>query len=332
MKKYLLKLFPVLHRVIIGTHLDTLAAATGLFRPRIVVHVDGGLASQMLQFALGYAVSKKTDLPLYLETAFYKNNCKDNAGTRNRFFLLFDTFPEVRKMMEGRLAESNRTLFMRLFRDDIFPALANPLEPRPEILSGRSLYLSKYYPIEYYIKDYLNELRPLFVFRPELNAEETAWEARIKQAPVSCFIHVRRGDFVNSPLDVCTPDYFHRAIRKMKELHPEVTFFVFSNQEQYAREVCESSGSEAPFVYVSGRSEADPRVDFYLMTICSNGIFSNSGFSLAAAMFGSAADKVCIYPTYWNAASPHKEQTEEYFQKYLPANWLALEPHASVGV
>lgn len=285
----------------------------------------------MMQFALGYAVSKETGLPLYLETAFYKDNCTDNAGTRNRFFLLFDTFPAVRKMMQGRLAENNRTLFMRLFRDDIFPARSSTFVPRPEILRGHALYLSDYYPVEYYIKGYLKELRAIFTFRPELNEEEKMLEARIKQAPASCFIHVRRGDFVNSPLDVCSPDYFHRAIRKMAELHPEVTFFVFSNQEQYAREVCESCRTDAPFVYVSGRNEADPRVDFYLMSICSNGIFSNSGFSLTAGLFGSSAERVCIYPSYWNASSPNKELTEEYFPKHLPSNWLALEPHAPVS-
>lgn len=327
MKKYILRLLPSLHRFIVACRLDYLAAKLGIFKPRIIVHVDGGLASQMFQFALGYVVSKKTGLPLFLETAFFKDSCKDCSGVKNRFFLLTDTFPSIRRICEGRLIESTKSFFLKLFKDNIFSERSSSFIPRPEILSGHTLYLSDYYPIEYYIKDSLDELRDLFSFQLSLNKEEQELKKNIEAAPSSCFIHIRRGDFVNSPLDVCSPDYFHRAIRKILQLHPDVTFFVFSNQEQYAKEVCENSHIDAPFVYISGRNEVDPRVDFYLMTCCRHGIFSNSGFSLAAGLFGTAAKQECVYPTYWNSSSPNKELTEQYFREYLPKHWISLPPH-----
>ena len=42
------------------------------FSPRVVSLIDGGLGSQMWQFALGYSVSQRNKLPLTLNLDFYK--------------------------------------------------------------------------------------------------------------------------------------------------------------------------------------------------------------------------------------------------------------------
>ena len=63
MAKLYKKLIAVLQRVFYKQKLYHILNKDGLYRPRVITHIDGGLGSQMWQFALGYSVSQKVGLP-----------------------------------------------------------------------------------------------------------------------------------------------------------------------------------------------------------------------------------------------------------------------------
>ena len=120
---------------------------------------------------------------------------------------------------------------------------------------------------------YENELRQLFEFELALEEKESEWKQHIVSSE-SCFVHIRKGDFVGSVHEVCTDKYYLNAIKKMNSIHQDATFFIFSNDVSYAYKLL--TLAEIPdkrICFINGRSEIDPRVDLYLMSFAVTPLF-----------------------------------------------------------
>lgn len=285
----------------------------GMFQPRVVTKIDGGLGSQMWQFALGYAVAQKRRLKLSLELSFYQKSARDCNGKMNRFFYLFDTFPRIKEKYASATEKSK--LFLRIFRDRT-PRSTYTYTPQV-FESHDSLYLSEYYANAKYIMDYRDELRELFDFDVTLNEQEVEWKRMIQESN-SCSLHIRKGDFVGICLDVCSDDYYINAIKTMIERIPDVTFFIFSNDEDYFISRILPHCPSIKHVVLKNRTEEDPRADLYLMKLCKHSIISNSGFSWIAAFLKSDTS-ITIMPDYWNNDPQRKESSKDafYIQGYI---------------
>lgn len=279
----------------------------GLYTPRIVTKLDGGLGSQMWQFALGYSVAKKCGLPLTFETRFFSKNGKDCNGIPNRRLLLFDTFPLIRKNYNN--LEESSSHYLYLFEDNTKRSTYDFNETLFQL--GRPMFLSQYYANIRYIQDFREELEHFFEYTPLLNAQEIELATEIKQNE-SCMLHIRKGDFVGLCLDVCTDNYYISAIRKMASMVSNCVFYVFSNDENYFSKYIFPHCSEFNFRIIRGRSEENPCVDFFLMKLCKHAIISNSGFSWMAAWLKNESAKV-IMPERWNNDSRRKKSSENAF-------------------
>ncbi len=289
--------------------------------PKIISHLDGGLGSQMRQFALGYCVSQKTGLPLYLEADWYQQGGCDLNGRPNRRFLLLETFPEIRKRYEHSLVRRRDERFIcSFFSDsglrrqfsDYTPALFNP----------RARYIAQYYSNVQYFVGYEEELRALFRFSPSLSAGEALLKARILGAPNSCVVHIRRGDYVGTYFDVCSEGYYLRAMELLRARVPEVEFFIFCNDESWAQEF--ASRLPYPVTLITGRDEADPRNDLYLLSLGKHAIIANSGFSWMGAFLRNREDEagLTVMPSIWHRFSDGRETDSAVHNL---ADWIRLE-------
>lgn len=280
----------------------------GVYTPRVVTHVDGGLGSQMWQFALGYSVSRKTGLPLTLETKFYSKNGKDCNGVKNRYFLLFETFPEIKRLYESSIETSKS--YMSFFKDDME---RSTYEYTPSLfIPERPVYLSQYYSNVRYIQEFREELIQLFKFAPEMTPEEQCLANEISSTN-ACMVHIRKGDFIGLSVDVCTDAYYINAIRKMAERKQNVEFYIFSNDESYFEKYIQHHCPGCVFHVIKKRCEEDPRVDFYLMNLCRHAIISNSGFSWMAAWLNEDSDSLVIMPERWNNDPARLESSKNAF-------------------
>ncbi|MDO5472522.1 MAG: alpha-1,2-fucosyltransferase [Akkermansia sp.] len=313
MKKIIRFAVTIARRLFYQLHLYHIANKMHIYTPRIVALVDGGLGSQMWQFALGYSISKKVGLPLTFETSFYTVSGRDCNGKKNRNLLLFDIFPVIREQY-GNNIETSKS-YLTFFCDstkrttyDYTPSLLMP---------GRPVFLSQYYANSKYIQENCQELKKIFQFTPCMNAEETALLHQIERTN-SCMVHIRKGDFVGLCLDVCTDAYYINAIHKMAELENDVDFFIFSNDETYFEKHIEPHCQGYKFHIIKQRSEENPSIDFYLMKQCKHAIISNSGFSWMAAWLKEDSARV-IMPDRWNNDSTRSESSKNafYHQKWL---------------
>lgn len=291
-------------------------------KPCIISRLDGGLASQMWQFALGYAAAKQASLPLFLDVTWFHFSGKDINGKNNRHFLLLSTFPKVTKYIGDRLTTFDKIdkTYKRLYSDNT--TSRELFDYIPQCLPKRSAYLKQYYCNVRYISKYQQELVELFSFTPQLTPYEAELFEEIKNT-ISCALHIRKGDFVGSIHDVCTDFYYQKAINTIKEIHPNVHVFVFSNDEAWAQRFIEQNHYKTFCTIIKNRSEHTPANDLWLMMQCRHAIISNSGFSFMAAFLTYNKEKIVITPKYWlkDASGKLREDTKG---AYLLDGWLVV--------
>ncbi len=137
----------------------------------------------------------------------------------------------------------------------------------------------------------------------------------------SVCITIRRGDFVErsdikKALYVCTPEYFDKAIEKMKQLVPNARFFVFSDDVEWCKK---NMNFPENTMYETGINPTWEKLR--MMYSCKHFIISNSTFSWWAQYLSRNIEKVVIAPSKWNN-EPYKEKMDIYED-----NWTLVDPN-----
>ncbi len=276
--------------------LHRLALLAGVVKPKVIARLDGGLGSQMWQFAVGYAVAQRTGLPLYLDNRFFATNGCDIKGVHNRHFLLLDTFPNIREHYRDRLISDNSDKIIRhCFSDACIRR--EPGDYNAELFDLHPVYLYQYYSNIKYIAGYEDDIRNLLRFDVKLSPYEEEFRQRMLHSPNACTVHIRKGDYVGSVHDVCSDGYYLRAIDCILERFPDAEFFIFSNDEAYARRLCGQTAAKTAIL--EARNEDDPRHDMYLLTQSRHSIIANSNFSWMGAFLREAQGGMTIMPDIW---------------------------------
>lgn len=319
-KKIILRFF---RNIIYTTGLERVLRLFFNIQPCIISAIDGGLASQMWQFALGYAASKRAGIPLFLDITWFHFSGKDINGIKNRHFLLLSTFPKVAKYIGDRLTTIDKIdkNYKRLYSDNT--TSRELFDYIPKYPPKHSAYLKQYYCNVRYISKYQQELVELFSFTPQLTPYEAELFEEIKNT-ISCALHIRKGDFVGSIHDVCTDFYYQKAISTIKEIRPNVHVFVFSNDEAWAQLFIERNHYNSFCTIIKNRSEHTPANDLWLMMQCRHAIISNSGFSFMAAFLTYNKEKIVITPKHWLKDSNGKFR-EDSIGAYLMDRWLVID-------
>lgn len=119
----------------------------------------------------------------------------------------------------------------------------------------------------------------------------------------SVSIHIRRGDYLNHPElygDICTPSFYVKALTKIKENVPSPTFFIFSDDLDFARSLLKDEN----IVIIDCNRGTNSFYDMYLMSQCKYMILANSTFSYWAALL-NRNKPIVVCPDKWtNINSP----------------------------
>ncbi len=308
----------------------------------IIIRMSGGLGNQMFQYALFLQLQKLgrnvlfDDVSQYDEEAFRDSEQKRRPKRLDIFGIEYPTASreDVMRLTDGSLALPNRirrklTGRKTLERDDrdfIFDLAFLELEEG---------YFCGGFQSPRYFEGCEQEVRSAFSFPEQLlepkegaDAKEkrileqaAGYAARIRQAGAgadarglrgrggSASIHLRFGDYVAKGDvygGICTDAYYNTAIQSLQEVDPEITFFVFSNDEEKAGEWIRYQAERSDnlgrgrFVLVKGSDEDHGYLDLYLMTLCRCHIIANSSFSWWGAWLCRAPGKIVFAPSIWN--------------------------------
>ncbi len=116
----------------------------------------------------------------------------------------------------------------------------------------------------------------------------------------SVSIHIRRGDYLSEENqaifgNICTEEYYRHCIDYIKEKYGDPTFFVFSNDMEYAKNLFKDNEE---CVFVDGNIGAKSFYDMYLMAHCKGMILANSTFSCWAAYLNPQVE-IVLAPSRW---------------------------------
>jgi len=250
----------------------------------IISTLNGGLGSQMCQYAAGRTLADKLGTDLYLDLSWYKLNAKDTK----RDYLL-DRFNIRAKEIEGNV---NINIYKEptLFYNEI------PLIDNIKLIG----YFMNY---RYCDKSMYKDFEPT----KEAGITDTQF---LKTNYIS--IHIRRGDKVNSQkhyaLDL---DYYLKAMLMIEREIDEFEYSVFSDDIEYCTSNLTAKYDMITFV------NNDEITDLILQSYCKHNIIANSSFSWWAAILNQNPDKIVIAP------KKYYRDSEENYDIY-PKEWRLI--------
>lgn len=269
----------------------------------------GGLGNQMFIYAYYYAL-KKRGANVQIDASLYN-------------FLKMHNGYELPKVFEVEPADINLSgLYLQWLRfllhfkphllisEEIF-------EREDNIELPKTPYITGYWQSDLYFKEFSDEIRDLYTFK-NISTKNRA-VANHMQTINSVSLHIRRGDYLTIPgaLNVCSEDYYNKAIsiinRKVERPH----FFIFSNDTAWSERFAKSLRIE--YTIIDHNTGMDSYQDMYLMSQCKHNILANSSFSWWGAYLNCHSDAIRIAPYNW--CNGHSAETLE---TDTPKNWLRI--------
>jgi hypothetical protein len=277
----------------------------------IITIIDGGLGSQMGQYAMGQEIQRITGIQVSYDLSFYEVSGKDILNKENRLYELETVFPNitVNKASEEKIKIYKR--FFNLGRNDILIQNLDDIITHP-------VYLGGYYSSEKYTNYSIENLHKMFTFGLSLDEKNKLMLDKILSCECSVAIQIRLGDYVGSVLDVTTPSYFHNAVDYLskKIISDKINFFVFSTDIERCMNILTSS--PFTFTYVNINDNDHGAYDMYLMSNCHHFIISNSTFGFWPALLSDRCkEKIVIQPDRWL-----KTDLEKLKPKY--SGWITM--------
>jgi len=296
----------------------------------IVVHQISGLGNQLFQYAAGRYYARRYGAGLRMVTDPAKRAFSHGSP---RPFLLghFCIQSPVREIRfwEWKILLSSRqqlapvrALMRRASQSQVFretPAQRYSFLEDLSVQSGtRTLYLAGYWQT-YKIADALGpRLRTELAFRQPPEGRNLEMLGRIREAKNAVSLHVRRGDYtLAAEGNIALPmEYYERAITRAKERVDEPTFFVFSDDMEFARA---NLPAGLKTVFVDHNDHWTAHEDLRLMSSCRHHILANSTFSWWGAWLNPNEDKVVMAPRQWHL------RAESYYPELMPPAWELLD-------
>lgn len=268
----------------------------------VYIKLSGGLGNQLFQYALGRSLSIQKECGLYIDTCWYSSLPN---GSTERSILINQlntkaTYIDSKNKPEQLINQHNSNLINKFLKRKVtkenkyFSYDSTILKKSPPIYLDGYWQSFKYF---HNIRDTLiNDFKPI---EAENNYQE--FEKLINDQKESVMIHIRRGDYINSPSaskihGFIGTNYYRNAIEQIKNIVPNPVFFVFSDDIAWCKK---HLPKDSIFFIETKNSAASPISELSLMSHCKHHIIANSTFSWWGAWLGEYENKNVIAPKHW---------------------------------
>lgn len=315
----------------------------------IYVRLYGGMGNQMFQYAFCKKLQKIYQQPISMDVSlgtehasingdslgdfafksfnmqksniYYKDHKKFMlcAGKMMNLAIFLEMVPRaVRKiihsekiyiMLEKKLQSwGNKRGLYTTFDCYVEPVFSN---------NKKDLYVSGLFTNKMYFDDIRNDLKRDFAPICAINEENRKYLDMIRELNSVC-IHVRKGNSYTSSriLDVCTSDYFNKAIAILENKVKTLVYFVFSNDIEWCKKNLEYKNRKIIFVDVNDSNH--PVEELRLMMNCRHFILSNSTMSWWAQYLAENKGYV-ISPSRWSNTD------KNLLKDLIDSSWILVE-------
>ena len=267
----------------------------------IIIRMQGGIGNQLFQYAL-YCEYQYKGIDVCADLSLYRNGIDPRKYGLESF--------EIR-LAEAKQKDIDRLLGIDKYRIKyLLPRFMRSrtcyyerqAKANLKLLDQDELYLIGYFQSEQYFPDVKEQLKEI-IGKPVTETVQSQYYTQILQHR-SVAVHVRRGDYLNNSQiygNICTKEYYRKAIELMKEKVEDPVFYVFSDDIAGAKTLFD----DEKCVYIDHSTEAgEPGiysdiVDMQLMSFCNHNIMANSSFSWWGAWLNDKKEKIVIAPDRW---------------------------------
>lgn len=272
--------------------------------PVIVVTIHGWMGNILFCYAFGQMLQKiHPDVPVYYNISWYEVN-KCYAGLLEIFKKIFDVSLPVAELETIKCAQRQGNIIQR-----------ESLVFEEKYLNKRQGFFSGYWQTSKYFNGVKNQIREAYKFNEAfMSAEQVRMLKKIRQTE-SVAIWFRRGDYL-APKNIgcfgniCTKEYYYKAMSYMKSRYQDAEFFIFSNDSDY---IAQNYSEYNLMLYDDDTSDIKD-YDMYLMSSCKHLIIANSTFSWWAAWLHGDNGTI-IAPAKWMNEREDTDIWEEYWIK-----------------
>ena len=295
----------------------------------IIVSIFGGLGNQMFQYACGKALATKLGVELKLDVSFLADKSeRENFTIRDYELGIFGINEEIASLNEVRefipdlwnctKSELLKYKLLRVFNGNhyYFEKQKLQFEPRIKQIKDNS-YVYGYFQTEKYFSNVKDELHKTFTLKYEVDIQNQKLIAKIK-AENAVSVHIRRGDYHNTPFNLLEITYYQQAIEFIKQKVEDPTFYIFTNDYEWVAENFASFDIDKTII--THNQDDKSYMDLILMSNCKHNICANSSFSWWGAWLNENVDKIVITPKQWFINQEYSISTYDL----IPENWLQL--------
>ena len=205
--------------------------------------------------------------------------------------IIHNTNRAKRHEIEAKLAPLLSKFGIYYITDGYFPL------PDRNQLDCKDFYMEGYFQSPRYFAEHRKIILKDFQFKPFVKDDCSPVAKMIAESNEPTCLHVRLGDYVNHFLHgVVCADYYRKALSILKEMKPDATIFLFSDNILLAKKELELSQD-----VVCLPEDYDDQHTMYLGSLCKNFIMSNSSLSWWMQYLSKYDDKIVIAPNKWYA-------------------------------
>lgn len=283
----------------------------------ITINVTGGIGNQMFMYALAMKF-RSLGVDILIDNRGLENYLKDHdyEDITKIFYPSLSSFQTIKKtnnkiidIVKYKFFIYSTKLLNHYFVENIDGNFEN------KILELKSGYLLGYWQSYKYFQDISDIIKKSFKFPENINSENQIVLNKIKSQECSVSLHIRRGDYLKYSEvfgGICTEQYYKNAIDYMENKYPNCTFFIFTNDTEYAKKIFQGE----KFFVINCNGPKDAWKDMYLMTQCDHNIIANSTFSWWGAYLNNNEQKTVI--------SPQKFLNIKTCKDFFPQEWVRI--------
>lgn len=272
-----------------------------------IIEFKGGLGNQMFQYSFLKYLEKGSivlaDLSNYIRLKFHDGFELDKVLSKNELSHLSTITNSKKKSFYVRVISkfipTKYTLALKnsYFEDPTSAFIEN-------IFKVDNVYFSGFWRN----KEYVERISAKSIF--SFPNEQILLKKLTIPGPNSCFIHIRRGDYLldENLGNICDLSYYMKCVEQIKERVHIDTFFIFSDDIPW----CKKELKLKNCIYVSGNPSY---VDLMLMSNCRHAIISNSTFSWWGAYLRKNPG-LTFCPKVWNRSN--------YQNNLLLDDWISF--------
>jgi len=249
----------------------------------IAIKTCGGLGNQLFQICFGYSLSRKNNSNLSIipshDNFHTVNNLKYFGTIFKDFYLVDDNY--VRDYKHNYLEPNEQY-------NKFVPELLNEKCNVSKIFRG-------YFQSEKYFIDYKDELINILTDNSVYDSVQQVVDKN--KMNHSYFIHVRRGDYLNSSFHYINLDvYYMNAIKYILNIDKNAHFYIISDDIEYCKRYNVIKDINKTFY-----ENQDELETMYFMSLCNKGgICCNSTFSWFGSYLNTNPNKIVIFPDKWD--------------------------------